>query len=158
MSAKNLFKGNTKGKDVSDEKRVEELVIKTGEDEIPIEESEEKQKDIVITQEQPEEEKYIDNTPQSVTKNDSLDQMDDEKMEPTTPKYTNWVFPTLDLLKEPERQSQNKDRYKKDALIIEQTLKSFGIQGKVVQIAIGPTVVRYSLSISVGTKVSKIKN
>ena len=158
FSLKNLFKGNTKGKDVSDEKRVEELVIKTGEDEIPIEESEEKQKDIVITQEQPEEEKYIDNTPQSVTKNDSLDQMDDEKMEPTTPKYTNWVFPTLDLLKEPERQSQNKDRYKKDALIIEQTLKSFGIQGKVVQIAIGPTVVRYSLSISVGTKVSKIKN
>jgi S-DNA-T family DNA segregation ATPase FtsK/SpoIIIE len=81
-----------------------------------------------------------------------------ENLQPSTPKYTNWVFPSLDILKEPEKHAQNKDRYKKDALVIESTLKSFGIDGRVVQIAIGPTVVRYSLSISVGTKVAKIKN
>jgi S-DNA-T family DNA segregation ATPase FtsK/SpoIIIE len=158
FSLKNFFKGNSEKKEISDEKRVEELVIKTGEDDIPIEASEEKSKDIEIKQEEPEE-KYVDNTPAPVTTNNASENSGDQNdMEPKTPKYTNWVFPTLDLLKEPERQSQNKDRYKKDALIIEQTLKSFGIQGKVVQIAIGPTVVRYSLSISVGTKVSKIKN
>ncbi|MDD3474769.1 MAG: DNA translocase FtsK 4TM domain-containing protein [Candidatus Dojkabacteria bacterium] len=158
FSLKDFFKGDQTKEEISDEKRVEELVIKTGEDEIPIETTEEKQKEIEI--EQPQEEQYIENSSRQKTFDDiSTDNVDSEDdMQPRAPKYTDWVFPTLDLLKEPERQSQNKDRYKKDALIIEQTLKSFGIQGKVVQIAIGPTVVRYSLSISVGTKVSKIKN
>jgi S-DNA-T family DNA segregation ATPase FtsK/SpoIIIE len=155
FSFKNLFKGKEKEKDA--EKRVEELVIKTGEDDI----SEENKEEEIEIQEAPvEQEQYIDNTPKQheTTPEDIDDSSDDEDLQPKKPKYTDWIFPTIDLLKEPEKQSQNKDRYKKDALIIEQTLKSFGIQGKVVQIAIGPTVVRYSLSISVGTKVSKIKN
>ena len=157
FSFKDLFQGNPNKEEISDEKRVEELVIKTGEEDIPIEMSDDKNKEIQIEQVPTEEEKYIDNTPKQ-TKIDDIDEENDNDMQPQAPRYTDWVFPTLDLLKEPERQTQNKDRYKKDALIIEQTLKSFGIQGKVVQIAIGPTVVRYSLSISVGTKVSKIKN
>ena len=70
---------------------------------------------------------------------------EEENLQPNTPKYTNWIFPTIEILKEPEKQTQNKDRYRKDALVIETTLKSFGIDGKVAQIAIGPTVVRYSL-------------
>jgi DNA segregation ATPase FtsK/SpoIIIE, S-DNA-T family len=152
FSFKKLFSSSSpENKEKADEKRVEELVIKTEEDDIPIEE----EKEIEIKE--PEEEQYIDNS----SKADDSDEVEDDPdtdLSPKSPKYPNWQFPTTDLLKEPERQSQNKDRYKKDALIIEQTLKSFGIQGKVVQIAIGPTVVRYSLSISVGTKVSKIKN
>ena len=157
FSFKDLFKSNPNKEDITDEKRVEELVIKTGEEDIPIEMPEEKHNEIKIEQAQAEEERYIDNTPRKQTVNDTGKENDSD-IQPQTPRYTDWIFPTLDLLKEPERQTQNKDRYKKDALIIEQTLKSFGIQGKVVQIAIGPTVVRYSLSISVGTKVSKIKN
>ena len=156
FSFKDLFKEDLNKGEISDEKRVEELVIKTGDDDIPIEVADEKQKEIKIEQTKAGEEKYIDSTPKQTKMNDT--NKDDNDIQPQAPKYTDWIFPTLELLKEPERQSQNKDRYKKDALIIEQTLKSFGIQGKVVQIAIGPTVVRYSLSISVGTKVSKIKN
>ena len=156
FSFKDLFKEDLNKGEISDEKRVEELVIKTGDDDIPIEVADEKQKEIEIEQTKAGEEKYIDSTPKQTKMNDT--NKDDNDIQPQAPKYTDWIFPTLELLKEPERQSQNKDRYKKDALIIEQTLKSFGIQGKVVQIAIGPTVVRYSLSISVGTKVSKIKN
>lgn len=157
FSLKKLFSTSEKIKgEKDDEKRVEELVIKTAEDDVP----EEKEKE-GIKIEEPKEEQYIDNTPKQPEPED-IDDDDDssstEDLKPKSPKYPNWQFPTTDLLKEPERQTQNKDRYKKDALIIEQTLKSFGIQGKVVQIAIGPTVVRYSLSISVGTKVSKIKN
>jgi S-DNA-T family DNA segregation ATPase FtsK/SpoIIIE len=155
FSLKKLFSFNKKGeenemKEKDDEERVEELVIKTAEDDIP---QDSKQKDI-----KDETEQYIGNTSQKEINPTNIEKETGEDLQPRSPKYTNWTFPTIDLLKEPERQSQNKDRYKKDALIIEQTLKSFGIQGKVVQIAIGPTVVRYSLSISVGTKVSKIKN
>jgi S-DNA-T family DNA segregation ATPase FtsK/SpoIIIE len=156
FSLKKLFSSDNKPKDKDDEERVEELVIKTAEDDIP--EEEDKEQEIEINE--PKEE-YIENNSQPEPTTDDYEDDEDgdeEDLKPKSPKYTNWQFPTIDLLKEPERQTQNKDRYKKDALIIEQTLKSFGIQGKVVQIAIGPTVVRYSLSISVGTKVSKIKN
>jgi S-DNA-T family DNA segregation ATPase FtsK/SpoIIIE len=81
-----------------------------------------------------------------------------EDREPQKPKYTDWVFPNTEILQEPEVQKQNKELYKEKALVIEQTLRSFGIQAKVVQVSVGPTVLRFSLSISVGVKVSRIKN
>jgi S-DNA-T family DNA segregation ATPase FtsK/SpoIIIE len=156
FSLKKLFSSGDRKREKDDEERVEELVIKTAEDDIP---QDEKADDIVIKG--AEDEQYMDNTPQQVPSTDDQDEdeyKEEEELKPKSPKYPNWQYPTIDLLKEPERQTQNKDRYKKDALVIEQTLKSFGIEGRVAQIAIGPTVVRYSLSISVGTKVSKIKN
>jgi S-DNA-T family DNA segregation ATPase FtsK/SpoIIIE len=81
-----------------------------------------------------------------------------EDREPQRPKYTDWVFPTIDILQSPEVQKQNKELYKEKARVIEQTLRSFGIQATVVQVSVGPTVLRFSLSITVGTKVSRIKN
>lgn len=78
--------------------------------------------------------------------------------EPQMPQYTDWTFPDIALLQDPQTQQQDKKLYKEKALIIEQTLKSFGIQAKVAQISVGPTVLRFALSISVGTKVSRIKN
>jgi S-DNA-T family DNA segregation ATPase FtsK/SpoIIIE len=155
FSFKNLFKSeeneNSKEKDERkvDESNFEELVIKT-EDDLPPEEDEPE----ITVEQDPESE-----TPPPTIQDSNEDEDDiEEELGPNTPKYTNWQFPPLEILKEPERQVQNKDRYKKDAAVIENTLRSFGVKGKVVQIAVGPTVVRYSLSIPVGVKVSKIKN
>ena len=78
--------------------------------------------------------------------------------EPQKPKFTNWIFPSVDILQEKEHQKQDERIYKEKARIIEVTLRNFGIQSKVVAIAVGPTVLRFSLSISTGTKVSKVKN
>lgn len=78
--------------------------------------------------------------------------------DPKEPKFTNWIFPPLDILQEKEVQKQDERIYKEKARIIEVTLRNFGIQSKVVAIAVGPTVLRFSLSISTGTKVSKVKN
>ena len=78
--------------------------------------------------------------------------------EPEKPRFQNWQFPSVDILEEAEIQEQDKELYKEKALVIEQTLRSFGIQAKVVAVAVGPTVLRFSLSISVGVKVSRIKN
>lgn len=78
--------------------------------------------------------------------------------EPEKPRFQNWQFPSVDILQEAEIQEQDKELYKEKALVIEQTLRSFGIQAKVVAVAVGPTVLRFSLSISVGVKVSRIKN
>lgn len=75
-----------------------------------------------------------------------------------TPRYPNWKFPAVDLLQDPILKPQNKEIYKRNALIIERTLESFGVQSRVVEVLVGPTVVQYALSIGVGQKVSKIQN
>lgn len=77
---------------------------------------------------------------------------------PQKPKYTDWVFPSINILQEKEVQKQDEKLYKEKALVIQRTLMNFGIQSKVVAIAVGPTVLRFSLSISTGTKVSRVKN
>lgn len=82
----------------------------------------------------------------------------DGEGEPQEPRYTDWVFPSVDILQEKEVQKQDEKLYKEKALVIQRTLMNFGIQSKVVAIAVGPTVLRFSLSISTGTKVSKVKN
>lgn len=79
-------------------------------------------------------------------------------LEGDAPKYADWRFPSIDLLQDPVVQPQNKEIFKKNALIIEQTLKSFGVLAKVAEISVGPTVVQYALSISVGIKVAKVRN
>ncbi|MCD4811068.1 DNA translocase FtsK [bacterium] len=155
FSLKKFFKFEGKPKKEQDAEKRFEKILKSSEDEsldIPIQ-TEEKEPLI-----QEETEQYTEEISSPQPQKDDSSTKKDGDLQPSKPRYTNWIFPTLDLLKEPEKQSQNKDRYKKDALVIESTLKSFGIDGKVVQIAIGPTVVRYSLSISVGTKVSRIRN
>lgn len=83
---------------------------------------------------------------------------EDMEEEDDSPKFQNWKYPPAELLQEPVVRPQNKDLYKKNALVIEQTLRSFGVQAKVVEVSVGPTVVQYALSISVGTKVAKVRN
>jgi len=77
---------------------------------------------------------------------------------PKGPKYPNWKYPSIEPLQEPQKQPQDAAEYKQKAKIIEQTLKSFGIQARVVEISVGPTVARFALSLSIGTKVSKVRN
>ncbi len=71
-----------------------------------------------------------------------------------------YVFPPMDLLgKDQNVQSQgSKLEMVNNAKKLEETLKSFGVDAKVIQINRGPTVTRYELSPSQGVKVSKIVN
>jgi DNA segregation ATPase FtsK/SpoIIIE, S-DNA-T family len=76
---------------------------------------------------------------------------------PEKPSFTNWNFPPLQLLQTPLKQKQDRKIHERNAAIIEKTLESFGVHSKVTNISIGPTVVQYALSITVGTKVAKVK-
>ena len=78
--------------------------------------------------------------------------------EPSTPMYTNWIYPNIDNLQEPQKAKQDEEAYKHDSRVIERVLKNFGINGKAVKIEIGPTVVRYALSLSADTRIAKIKS
>ena len=71
-----------------------------------------------------------------------------------------YVYPPITLLAEDPQESTGKNRSEmfETAKKLESTLKSFGVDAKVIQISKGPTVTRYELSPSQGVKVSKIVN
>ncbi len=71
-----------------------------------------------------------------------------------------YEFPPLSLLGQDPgaNNSGNKAEMIETAKKLENTLKSFGVDAKVVQINKGPTVTRYEVSPSQGVKVSKIVN
>ncbi|MDD7305824.1 MAG: DNA translocase FtsK 4TM domain-containing protein [Peptoniphilaceae bacterium] len=73
--------------------------------------------------------------------------------------FSNYNYPSIDLLQDTEKNHKidNKD-IKNKARMIEETLKSFGIGGRVVQINVGPTVTCYELKPDRGVKVSRILN
>lgn len=72
------------------------------------------------------------------------------------PQQKVWEYPPLDLLAEEIGGKADRGDLKKNAAIIEQTLESFGIQARVVEVNTGPAVTQYALRISLGTKLSKI--
>lgn len=74
---------------------------------------------------------------------------------------TDYQLPQLTLLNENTSSKLNKND-KKDlinsAQKLEETLNSFGVEAKVMQVSKGPAVTRYELQPSAGVKVSKIVN
>lgn len=71
-----------------------------------------------------------------------------------------YIFPPIQLLGEDPQNGggDSKAELLANAKKLETTLKSFGVEAKVIQINKGPTVTRYELSPSQGVKVSKIVN
>lgn len=70
-------------------------------------------------------------------------------------------FPLVDLLKPNIQSKLNKEDKKElisNANKLEETLSSFGVEAKVIQVSKGPSVTRFELQPSPGVKVSKIVN
>jgi len=77
------------------------------------------------------------------------------------PKSTPWPeykFPTLDFLNSPPPIEERKIEgdLKQNSEILEETLKDFGIEAKVVRVNKGPVITRYELQPAAGVKVNKI--
>ena len=71
-----------------------------------------------------------------------------------------YLYPPIELLAADPQTGSGSSRGEmiENARKLESTLKSFGVDAKVIQISKGPTVTRYELSPSQGVKVSKIVN
>ncbi len=71
-----------------------------------------------------------------------------------------YTLPPLDLLNSNDNKKGKKatdhTMIEKNIATLEQVLKDFGISGKVVEVNIGPTVTQYEISLSSGTRVSKL--
>lgn len=69
---------------------------------------------------------------------------------------TTWVYPPISLLADISQKEANRGDVTRNADVIEKTLDSFGIRARIVEVNKGPTVTQYALSITMGTKLSKI--
>ncbi len=69
-----------------------------------------------------------------------------------------WEYPPLSLLSSARGGEADRGDVKANAQIIENTLDSFGIKARVVEVNYGPSVTQYALDISKGTKLSRITN
>ncbi len=70
-----------------------------------------------------------------------------------------YEYPSLDLLTPPKLSDDSGDieaALKKNSQKLIETLKSFGVNAKVLEISMGPTVTRYEIAPDAGVKVSKI--
>ena len=76
-----------------------------------------------------------------------------EKKKPQKP----YVIPPLSLLQKPACQDfDTREEIRQNALTLQETLKSFGVNVTITNISIGPAVTRYELQPEIGVKVSKI--
>ncbi|NLJ41661.1 MAG: DNA translocase FtsK [Clostridiales bacterium] len=74
-------------------------------------------------------------------------------------KSIEYSMPPLELLKEPDIKKESKHssaKVRNRAKLLEDTLMSFGISAKVVQVSKGPAITRYELQPAPGVKVSRI--
>ncbi|TAH59297.1 MAG: DNA translocase FtsK, partial [Gottschalkiaceae bacterium] len=72
--------------------------------------------------------------------------------------YDNYQIPSIELLK--DIKTNNKGTEKKEVLLnankLIDTLSNFGIEAKVLQVSIGPSITRYEIQPAPGVKVSRI--
>ncbi|MBN1168359.1 DNA translocase FtsK [Candidatus Woesebacteria bacterium] len=69
---------------------------------------------------------------------------------------TVWKYPPSSLLSDDHGGKADRGDIKGNAAIIEQTLESFGITARVVEVNLGPAVTQYAIEVALGTKLSKI--
>ena len=81
---------------------------------------------------------------------------DDENDKPKT----EYQLPSLDCLAEPKngRNVKYEDELKANATKLVDTLKSFGVETRIVDISRGPSVTRYEIQPAAGVKISRITN
>lgn len=74
------------------------------------------------------------------------------------PVQKEYEFPTVDLLAKPEKaqEGMSDEELKEKARKLQETLESFGVRAKVINVSCGPAVTRFELQPEQGVKVSKI--
>ena len=75
--------------------------------------------------------------------------------------YSDYQFPPITLLNAPvsnDSANQSKNFAKENGIKLKTALQEFGVKADISNIYIGPTVIKYELTLETGTKVNQIKN
>lgn len=94
------------------------------------------------------------------TKPEAQKEAAQQPVAPAEPAEKPYVFPPINLLGRDPGNSGGSGilEQQKNGRKLEMTLKSFGVEARVINVSAGPTVTRYEVSPSQGVKVSKIVN
>lgn len=87
------------------------------------------------------------------------EEIKEQKEEIITPVITKgYTLPPISLLSKPikTKNMESKETINHNVEVLQQVLKDFGVEGRVVAINPGPTVTQYEMEIKSGTKVSKV--
>jgi DNA segregation ATPase FtsK/SpoIIIE, S-DNA-T family len=77
----------------------------------------------------------------------------------TKPPKDGYILPPLELLVTPDtKKKRDPKEVQRNIEILEDTLEQFGVQASVTEVANGPTITRYEVSLGAGIRVNKIKN
>lgn len=97
----------------------------------------------------------------SINEENINEELEKEIKENTSFENSLYEFPTANLLNQNNLSKLNKEDKRdliNNASKLEETLSSFGVEAKVIQVAKGPSVTRFELQPNAGVKVSKIVN
>ncbi len=85
---------------------------------------------------------------------DGEDHDDPEKARPV-PKVV-WKLPATSILKRSEKREIDTRMVKQGGDVLEATMREFGVDARLIDATVGPTVTRYELELAAGVKVSKV--
>ena len=110
------------------------------------------------------EEEVVEDSRRTISKDELLNrtpqtsEVEEEYEEVIEQLNIRWEYPPINLLSKPEKNNnkENQEAIKRNIPTLEQVLRDFGIEGKVVSVRVGPAVTQYELEIKAGTRVSKI--
>ena len=89
-----------------------------------------------------------------------IKEVDEPKEEDVDTEIKPYILPSLDCLNLPKNNNSAgfENELKQNANKLVETLKSFGVETRIVDIARGPSVTRYEIQPAAGVKISKITN
>ncbi|MDQ1382480.1 MAG: segregation ATPase FtsK/SpoIIIE, family, partial [Actinomycetota bacterium] len=80
---------------------------------------------------------------------------DDEAVVRPVPKVA-WKLPATSILKRSEKREIDTRMVKQGGDVLEATMREFGVDARLIDATVGPTVTRYELELAAGVKVSKV--
>lgn len=103
-------------------------------------------------------EKSVENAESTESTGSAAEEISESAPAPQPPEY---IPPSITLLREPPENSSDgstAEELRQNAQLLVDTLQSFGVQTRIIDISRGPAVTRYELQPSAGVKISKITN
>lgn len=139
---------------VSPEMDMPEVEEPMAEEEMPVEEV------LPVAEEMPTETPAPEPVKPEATKPEVQKEAAQQPAAPAEPAEKPYVFPPISLLGRDPGNAGGSGilEQQKNGRKLEMTLKSFGVEARVINVSAGPTVTRYEVSPSQGVKVSKIVN
>jgi len=94
---------------------------------------------------------------EELKQNNNADEDSREEIKPQLRVNSTYRIPPIDILDKVREKKVNSDDFtRSNKMILERTLSDFGIEGKVVDLHVGPAVTQYEVAIPAGTKLNKI--